>query len=187
MQLSKQSFLTSEICVWCSLYIESNISRLLFQNPSLLQLQTKLIFMVYYNQKYEVPFFGGIHRLNFYNKLLKAFLSNHWLITRNRWAKWSQGIMKWSVKVNEMLRWLMKWLVMKYRIVPMRNGQHMRGRVYAFEYHQQSPPIPMKSTTTVTASKCIVHRTCFFSFADKPSRWFVYYVCADCWEDTGSY
>ena len=56
MQLSKQSFITSEICDRCSLYIETNIPRLLFQNPSLLQLQTKLILMVYYNQKYEVPF-----------------------------------------------------------------------------------------------------------------------------------
>ena len=152
MQISKQSFLTSEICVWCSLYIKSNISRLLFQNPSLLQLQTKLILMVYYNQKYAVPFLVEyIHWTSTisYWKLSWVTTAVHWLITRNRWAKWSQGIMKWSVEVNEMLRWLMKWLVMKYRIVPMRNGQHMRGRAYAFEYHQQSPPILMKSTTTV--------------------------------------
>ena len=184
MQLSKQSFITSEI--WCSLYIESN-SPSGVPKSKLTPITDKTDFDGILQSEIWSPIFGGIHRLNFYNKLLKAFLSNHWLITRNRWAKWSQGIMKWSVKVNEMLRWLMKWLVMKYRIVPMRNGQHMRGRVYAFEYHQQSPPIPMKSTTTVTASKCIVHRTCFFSFADKPSHWFVYYVRADCWGDTGSY
>ena len=141
MQLSKQSFITSEICVWCSLYIDP-----IFQGCcSKIQTHSNYRqnwFWWYTTIRNIQSVFGGIHTLNFYNKLLKAFLSNHWLITRNRWAKWSQGIMKWSVEVNEMLRWLMKWLVMKYRIVPMRNEQHMRGRAYAFEYHQQHSTHP---------------------------------------------
>ena len=74
MQLSKQSFITSEI--WCSLYIESNIPSGV-PKSKLTPITDKTDFDGILQSEIWSPFFGGIHRLNFYNKLLKALLINN--------------------------------------------------------------------------------------------------------------
>ena len=78
MQLSKQSFITSEIL--CSLYIESNIPSGV-PKSKLTPITDKTDFDGILQSEIYSPVFGGMHTLNFYNKLLKALLINHWLMT----------------------------------------------------------------------------------------------------------
>ena len=130
------------------------------------------------------PVFGGMHTLNFYNKLLKALLINN-----------QEQMSKMKPRHNEMVSGC-KWNVAVINEMACNEIQNCSNEKWATHAREGIRVWISSAVSThpdeihnncVTASKCIVLRTCFFSFADKPSRWFVYYLRADCWGDTGSY